>query len=68
MSATPHRRLPASSTRISRRASSAPKPSRLNDYVKYNGEAGAREHGKFRQEGKEYVVHDGDVMNFRFNV
>ena len=31
-------------------------------------EAGAREAGKFRQEGKEYVVQDGDVMNFRFNV
>ncbi len=40
----------------------------FDDYVKYNGEAGAREHGKFRQEGKEYIVHDGDVMNFRFNV
>ena len=32
------------------------------------GEAGARDAGKLRQEGKEYVVHDGDVMNFRFNV
>jgi GTP-binding protein YchF len=38
------------------------------DYVRLNGEAGAREAGKFRQEGKEYVVQDGDVMNFRFNV
>jgi hypothetical protein len=40
----------------------------FDDYVKYNGEAGAREAGKFRQEGKDYIVHDGDVMNFRFNV
>ena len=39
-----------------------------DDYVRLNGEAGAREAGKLRQEGKEYVVHDGDVMNFRFNV
>jgi ribosome-binding ATPase YchF (GTP1/OBG family) len=38
------------------------------DYVRLKGEAGAREAGKFRQEGKEYVVHDGDVLNFRFNV
>ena len=39
-----------------------------DDYVRLNGEAGAREAGKMRAEGKEYVVHDGDVMNFRFNV
>ena len=38
------------------------------DYLKFNGEAGAREAGKYRSEGKEYVVHDGDVMLFRFNV
>ena len=38
------------------------------DYVALGGEAGAREAGKLRQEGKEYVVHDGDVMLFRFNV
>ena len=38
------------------------------DYVQYKGEAGAKEHGKFRQEGKEYVVKDGDILNFRFNV
>jgi GTP-binding protein YchF len=40
----------------------------FDDYVRLNGEAGAREAGKMRSEGKEYVVHDGDVMNFRFNV
>ena len=39
-----------------------------DDYVRLKGEAGAREAGKFRQEGKEYVVQDGDVLNFRFNV
>ncbi|MFP4518757.1 MAG: redox-regulated ATPase YchF [Oceanicaulis sp.] len=38
------------------------------DYVAHNGEAGAREAGKLRQEGKEYVVQDGDVMLFKFNV
>ena len=38
-----------------------------DDYVAYNGEAGARDAGKFRLEGKEYVVQDGDVMHFRFN-
>jgi hypothetical protein len=38
------------------------------DYVRLNGEAGAREAGKMRSEGKEYVVQDGDVMHFRFNV
>ncbi|HEU4959840.1 MAG TPA: redox-regulated ATPase YchF [Sphingomonas sp.] len=39
-----------------------------DDYVAFGGEAGAREAGKLRQEGKEYVVQDGDVMLFRFNV
>ena len=37
------------------------------DYVALKGEAGAREAGKMRLEGKEYVVRDGDVMHFRFN-
>jgi ribosome-binding ATPase YchF (GTP1/OBG family) len=39
-----------------------------DDYVAFKGEAGAREAGKLRSEGKEYVVHDGDVLLFRFNV
>jgi len=39
-----------------------------DDYVKFGGEAGARDAGKLRSEGKEYVVQDGDVMLFRFNV
>ena len=38
------------------------------DYVNLKGEAGARDAGKLRAEGKDYVVQDGDVMNFRFNV
>jgi GTP-binding protein YchF len=38
------------------------------DFIACKGEAGARESGKLRVEGKEYVVHDGDVMHFRFNV
>ena len=38
------------------------------DFIAYKGEAGAKEAGKMRAEGKEYVVHDGDVMNFLFNV
>ncbi|HEY1750587.1 MAG TPA: redox-regulated ATPase YchF [Caulobacteraceae bacterium] len=39
-----------------------------DDYLRLNGEAGARDAGKLRSEGKEYVVKDGDVMHFRFNV
>jgi hypothetical protein len=38
------------------------------DYVAHGGEAGARDAGKLRQEGKEYIVQDGDVMMFKFNV
>ena len=38
------------------------------DYDEYNGEKGAKEAGRMRQEGKDYVVEDGDVMLFRFNV
>ena len=40
----------------------------FDDFVKYKGEAGAKDAGKMRLEGKDYVVHDGDVMHFRFNV
>lgn len=39
-----------------------------NDFVKYESEAACREVGKLRIEGKEYIVKDGDVMHFRFNV
>lgn len=40
----------------------------FKDYLAGKGEAGAKEAGKLRLEGKEYVVHEGDVMHFRFNV
>jgi len=39
-----------------------------DDFIRYKGEAGAKEAGKWRLEGKEYVVRDGDVVHFRFNV
>ena len=39
-----------------------------DDFIQYQGEAGAKEAGKWRLEGKEYIVKDGDVMHFRFNV
>ncbi len=39
-----------------------------DDYIAYNGEKGAQEAGRMRAEGKDYVVADGDVMNFLFNV
>lgn len=39
-----------------------------NDFIQYRGEQGAKEAGKWRLEGKEYIVKDGDVMHFRFNV
>ena len=38
------------------------------DFVRHNGEHGAKDAGRFRLEGKEYTVQDGDVMHFRFNV
>jgi len=40
----------------------------FNDFIAYKGEQGAKDAGKMRAEGKEYVVKDGDVMNFLFNV
>jgi GTP-binding protein YchF len=39
-----------------------------DDFIHYKGEAGAKEAGKWRLEGKEYIVKDGDVVHFRFNV
>ena len=38
-----------------------------DDFIQYQGEHGAKEAGKWRLEGKDYIVHDGDVMHFRFN-
>ncbi len=40
----------------------------FDDYIKFGGEAKSKEAGKMRVEGKEYIVKDGDVMHFRFNV
>ena len=40
----------------------------FDDYITGNGEAGAKEAGKWRLEGKDYIVKDGDVIHFRFNV
>ena len=39
-----------------------------DDYIKYNGEQGAKEAGRLRLEGKDYIVKEGDVLHFRFNV
>lgn len=39
-----------------------------DDYIEHNGEQGAKDTGKWRLEGKEYIVADGDVVHFRFNV
>ena len=41
---------------------------KYDDYIKYGSEAGVREAGKLGVEGKDYVVQDGDIMHFRFNV
>ncbi|HOS85484.1 MAG TPA: DUF933 domain-containing protein, partial [Burkholderiaceae bacterium] len=40
----------------------------FDEYIAHKGEHGAKEAGKMRSEGKEYVVKDGDVLNFLFNV
>jgi GTP-binding protein YchF len=39
-----------------------------NDFIQFKGEAGAKEAGKWRLEGKDYIVKEGDVLHFRFNV
>ncbi|MEM7617175.1 MAG: redox-regulated ATPase YchF [Pseudomonadota bacterium] len=39
-----------------------------DDYIEFNGEAGCKENGKIRLEGKDYLVKDGDIFHFRFNV
>ena len=38
------------------------------DFIQYKGEAGAKEAGRLRLEGKDYLVQEGDVLHFRFNV
>ena len=66
--ATRPRRRPASSTPTSSAASSRPRSSRFDDLVATGSIAEARAKGKARIEGKDYVMHDGDVVEFRFNV
>ena len=39
-----------------------------DDYVEFKGEGGAKDAGKWRLEGKDYIMHEGDVVHFRFNV
>ncbi|WP_295482421.1 DUF933 domain-containing protein, partial [uncultured Succinatimonas sp.] len=39
-----------------------------DDFIKYGGESGAKEAGKLRSEGKDYIVQDGDLFEFLFNV
>ena len=38
------------------------------DFIEHSGELGAKEAGKLRSEGSDYIVKDGDIMHFRFNV
>ncbi|HKY69978.1 MAG TPA: DUF933 domain-containing protein, partial [Gammaproteobacteria bacterium] len=40
----------------------------FEDFIHFHGEHGAKEAGKWRLEGKDYILHDGDVVHFRFNV
>ncbi|MCW8994441.1 MAG: DUF933 domain-containing protein, partial [Psychromonas sp.] len=40
----------------------------FDDFIEFKGEAGAKEAGKWRLEGKNYITQDGDVIHFRFNV
>ena len=61
------RRPPASSTPISSAASSAPRPSPMRTSSPSAAKSAAKEAGKARDEGKEYVVQDGDILLFRFN-
>jgi hypothetical protein len=41
---------------------------KYHDYIQYGSESAVKEAGKFKVEGKEYIVEDGDIMHFRFNV
>jgi ribosome-binding ATPase YchF (GTP1/OBG family) len=40
----------------------------FDDFVAHQGEVGAKDAGRMRLEGKDYMVHDGDVVHFRFNI
>ena len=63
---TARRRPRASSTPISRRALSAPRPFPTTTIWRLAARPSARDAGKLRLEGKDYVVKDGDVLHFRF--
>ncbi|MDB2697686.1 DUF933 domain-containing protein, partial [Crocinitomicaceae bacterium] len=41
---------------------------KYDDFIQYGSEQAVKEAGKFKVEGKEYIVQDGDIMHFRFNV
>ncbi len=56
------------STPTSRKPSCMRRLSAFEDFITCKGEQGAKEAGKMRAEGKDYIVKDGDVMNFLFNV
>ena len=62
------RNAQASSIPISRKDLSAREVIKYDDYIQYGSEAAVKEAGKLGVEGKEYVVQDGDIMHFRFNV
>ena len=59
---------PVLSTPTSRKGLYRAEVIKYEDYIKYGSEAAVREAGKLGVEGKEYVVQDGDIMHFRFNV
>ena len=40
----------------------------FDDFITYSGEPGAKEAGRWRLEGKDYIINDGDIVHFRFNV
>ncbi len=67
-SAPPRRRRPASIHTDFEKGFIRAEVIAYDDFIACKGEHGAKEAGKMRLEGKEYVVHDGDVMHFRFNV
>ncbi len=63
----PRRKRRVKSTLISKKVLFA-QTIAYEDFITYKGEQGAKEAGKMRSEGKDYIVKDGDVMNFLFNV
>ncbi len=64
----PRRRQQAKSILILKKGFIRAQTISFEDFITYKGEQGAKEAGKMRAEGKDYIVKDGDVMNFLFNV